>query len=161
MIKLSTYVPSISGNKVLTVSSKHTKSVILSISSVIQHNKRDSLTNTTTERPALYSMSRRALSAYQCKKSLETDTLKRDCMCELSMSDTLDVVMVQVHRRNTHSLDFLRRVKENAEKRRAAKANGTTVDLKRRPVMPRGERVVKPSEDGVETLRPIPYDTRI
>ena len=57
--------------------------------------------------------------------------------------------------------DFLRRVKENQERRIAAKANGTTVHLKRLPAMPRGARLVKPSEDGVETLHPIPYDTRI
>lgn len=57
--------------------------------------------------------------------------------------------------------DFLRRVKENAEKRRAAKESGTTVHLKRLPVMPRDAKLVKRSEEGIETLHPIPYDTRI
>ena len=57
--------------------------------------------------------------------------------------------------------DFLRRVKENAEKRRSAKANGTTVHLKRLPAMPRTARLVKPSAEGIETLHPIPYDTHI
>jgi hypothetical protein len=75
----------------------------------------------------------------------------------------------------------LRRVKENAEKRRVAKSSGgttvttehnfcfylgadwflATVHLKRLPVMPREARVVKATPDSVETLRPIPYDTRI
>lgn len=36
-----------------------------------------------------------------------------------------------------------------------------TVHLKRLPVMPREARVVKATPDSVETLRPIPYDTRI
>jgi large subunit ribosomal protein L21e len=69
------------------------------------------------------------------------------------------------------TIDFLRRVKENAEKRRVAKENGSikllmmsltveTIHLKRQPVMPREARLVKPAE-AVETLHPIPYDTRI
>jgi len=64
-------------------------------------------------------------------------------------------------KRSADCVDFLRRVKENAEKRRQAKETGATVHLKRQPVMPREARLVKPSEEGVETLHPIPYDTRI
>jgi large subunit ribosomal protein L21e len=78
------------------------------------------------------------------------------------MSDTPDVVMVSKPcGREMLTADFLRRVKENAEKRRQAKETGATVHLKRQPVMPREARLVKPSEEGVETLHPIPYDTRI
>ena len=69
------------------------------------------------------------------------------------------------------TIDFLRRVKENAEKRRVATESGSmkllimsltveTVHLKRQPVMPREARLIKPVE-AVETLHPIPYDTRI
>jgi len=36
-----------------------------------------------------------------------------------------------------------------------------TVDLKRRPVMPREGRLVNVGTNGIETLHPIPYDTRI
>jgi hypothetical protein len=68
-------------------------------------------------------------------------------------------------------VDFLRRVKENAEKRRVAKTDGSmspycdgvdlaTMHLKRQPVLPREAKLVKPAE-AVETLHPIPYDTRI
>jgi len=67
--------------------------------------------------------------------------------------------------------DFLNRVKENAAKRQAAKKEGSmslsrvrlmiaTVHLKRLPAMPREAKLVK-AEAGVETLHPIPYDTRI
>jgi len=36
-----------------------------------------------------------------------------------------------------------------------------TVHLKRLPAMPREARSVSLAESGIETLRPIPYDTRI
>lgn len=36
-----------------------------------------------------------------------------------------------------------------------------TVHLKRLPVLPREARVVKSTADNIETLHPIPYDTRI
>jgi hypothetical protein len=38
--------------------------------------------------------------------------------------------------------------------------NLATVHLKRQPVLPREAKLVKPAE-AVETLHPIPYDTRI
>jgi hypothetical protein len=62
---------------------------------------------------------------FRAKKLLETDILRRDCMSVLNMSDTPDVVMVHIFRCQSLILDFLRRVKENAEKRRSAKANGS------------------------------------
>ncbi|RMZ75404.1 hypothetical protein DV738_g5480, partial [Chaetothyriales sp. CBS 135597] len=55
--------------------------------------------------------------------------------------------------------EFLRRVKSNAEKRKEAKASGTTVQLKRLPVGPRAAHQVKIDE--VESLAPTPYDTHI
>ncbi|KAI9830485.1 MAG: hypothetical protein M1826_004722 [Phylliscum demangeonii] len=57
--------------------------------------------------------------------------------------------------------DFVRRVKENAEKRRQAKADGTTVNLKRQPAMPRGAQVVETEGNMPETIRPIAYETTI
>jgi large subunit ribosomal protein L21e len=55
--------------------------------------------------------------------------------------------------------EFLRRVKTNAAKRKEAKEQGKTVQLKRLPVGPREAREVK-LED-VESLAPLPYDTHI
>jgi large subunit ribosomal protein L21e len=55
--------------------------------------------------------------------------------------------------------EFLRRVKTNAAKRKEAKEQGKTVQLKRLPVGPRDAREVK-LED-VESLAPLPYDTHI
>lgn len=62
----------------------------------------------------------------------------------------------------THSRsreEFLTRVKENARKRKEAKENGESVQLKRQPVGPRGSRTVEMTD--IETLNPIPYDTHI
>lgn len=56
--------------------------------------------------------------------------------------------------------EFLRRVKENAEKKKKAKAEGVHMHLKRQPVMPREARSVQISA-GVETITPIPYETTI
>jgi hypothetical protein len=120
-------------------------------------------------RLVLCSISPRALLEFQCKRLSGIDILRNDCMCVLNMSGTLDAVMV-VYCELWLTLDFLRRVKENAEKRRQAKGEGSifpcdvtdlaTVHLKRQPVMPREAKLVK-SPEGVETLHPIPYDTRI
>lgn len=53
--------------------------------------------------------------------------------------------------------DFLRRVKENARKQKEAKANGTTVQLKRLPAAPRDARVIKTESNPVETLHAVAY----
>ncbi|EAW21859.1 60S ribosomal protein eL21 [Aspergillus fischeri NRRL 181] len=55
--------------------------------------------------------------------------------------------------------DFIKRVKENAAKKRQAKEQGIHLHLKRQPAMPREGHVV----EGVaaETITPIPYDTHI
>ena len=57
--------------------------------------------------------------------------------------------------------EFLTRVKENAAKRRKAKEEGTTVHLKRQPVMPREARTVSAKDNMPETITPIPYETTI
>lgn len=56
--------------------------------------------------------------------------------------------------------EFLTRVKENAEKKRKAKTDGTHMHLKRQPLMPREARTIEMGE-GVETVVPVPYETTI
>jgi large subunit ribosomal protein L21e len=56
---------------------------------------------------------------------------------------------------------FLRRVKENAELKRKAKADGTPVQLKRLPALPREERTVSYAENKPMTLAPVAYETTI
>lgn len=54
--------------------------------------------------------------------------------------------------------DFVKRVKENAEKKRLAKEQGNHLHLKRQPAQPREAHVVS----GVpETMAPVAYDTHI
>ena len=56
--------------------------------------------------------------------------------------------------------DFIRRVKENAQKKKEAKASGEQVNLKRIPALPRVANTIQISkENAIETLRPIAYDT--
>ena len=57
--------------------------------------------------------------------------------------------------------EFLLRVKSNAEKKRKAKTEGTTVFLKRQPVGPRGSRTVSTKNNLPETIVPLPYETTI
>ncbi|ODQ77814.1 hypothetical protein BABINDRAFT_181486 [Babjeviella inositovora NRRL Y-12698] len=57
--------------------------------------------------------------------------------------------------------EFLNRVKENAAKKSAAKANGESVQLKRQPVMPRGFRVISTEGNVPQTLAPVAYETFI
>ncbi|KAH0536376.1 60S ribosomal protein L21A [Glutinoglossum americanum] len=57
--------------------------------------------------------------------------------------------------------EFVRRVKENAEKKRKAKADGTHIHLKRQPAMPRGEHTVSMKGNLPETITPVPYETTI
>ncbi|KAF2397508.1 putative 60S ribosomal protein L21-B [Trichodelitschia bisporula] len=66
------------------------------------------------------------------------------------------------HVKHSRSRDeFLVRVKENAEKQRKAKAEGTTVHLKRQPVMPREARTVSLKTNWPETITAVPYETTI
>jgi large subunit ribosomal protein L21e len=57
--------------------------------------------------------------------------------------------------------DFLRRVKTNAEKKAQAKKDGTKLNLKRQPVMPREARTVKLAGHKPETIAPVSYETTI
>jgi large subunit ribosomal protein L21e len=57
--------------------------------------------------------------------------------------------------------DFLRRVKENAAKKKEARANGTTVEVKRQPTLPREARTVSLTDTPPETVTPLPYETTI
>lgn len=57
--------------------------------------------------------------------------------------------------------DFLRRVKENAAKRKAAKTDGKSVELKRYPVMPREARTVTVEGNRPESIAPVAYETTI
>lgn len=57
--------------------------------------------------------------------------------------------------------DFLRRVKENAELKRKAKAEGTPVQLKRQPAGPREAHTLSLKDNKPETVAPVPYETTI
>ncbi|KAK0390719.1 hypothetical protein NLU13_0222 [Sarocladium strictum] len=57
--------------------------------------------------------------------------------------------------------DFLRRVKANAEAKKKAAAEGTTVQVKRQPLMPREARTVSLTDNPPETVTPLPYETTI
>ena len=54
--------------------------------------------------------------------------------------------------------DFLRRVKENEEKKRAAKAAGVKVVCKRIPVQPRKAHLVRSKGKEPEDVEIIPYE---
>ena len=55
--------------------------------------------------------------------------------------------------------DFIRRVRENAEKKKQAKEQGIHLHLKRQPAQPREAHVVQGLS--AETITPVPYDTHI
>ncbi|KAL2836108.1 ribosomal protein L21e-domain-containing protein [Aspergillus pseudoustus] len=55
--------------------------------------------------------------------------------------------------------DFIKRVKENAQKKRQAKEQGIHLHLKRQPTLPREGHVVEGAAP--ETITPLPYDTQI
>ncbi len=57
--------------------------------------------------------------------------------------------------------DFIRRVKENAEKKKVAKAEGKPVQLKRLPALPREARTVSVKNVKPETVAPVAYETTI
>lgn len=57
---------------------------------------------------------------------------------------------------------FLRRVKENAAAKAKAKAEGTTVQVKRQAALPREERKISFAKEArPETLAPVAYETTI
>ncbi|KAK4125098.1 hypothetical protein N657DRAFT_643910 [Parathielavia appendiculata] len=57
--------------------------------------------------------------------------------------------------------DFLRRVKENAELKKKAKAEGKPVQLKRQPLQPREARTISIVDNKPETVAPVAYETTI
>ncbi|KAI9189879.1 60S ribosomal protein L21A [Blastocladiella emersonii ATCC 22665] len=57
--------------------------------------------------------------------------------------------------------DFLKRVKENAAKKKAAKEAGEKVILKRLPAQPRAKTLVKTAKTSIETLSPIAYEALV
>merc|ERR1712078_538297 len=57
--------------------------------------------------------------------------------------------------------DFLKRVKENAQKKKEARANGTVVEVKRQPAQPRPAHTLSLTDNPPETLTPLPYETTI
>jgi len=57
--------------------------------------------------------------------------------------------------------DFLRRVKQNAELKKQAKAEGKPILLKRQPLMPREARTISIVENRPETVAPVAYETTI
>ncbi|KAK6522055.1 60S ribosomal protein L21A [Arthrobotrys megalospora] len=57
--------------------------------------------------------------------------------------------------------EFVRRVKENAAKRKAAKENGEHVHLKRQIPLPREAHTVVAKDNLPQTIVPIPYETTI
>ncbi|KAF3055007.1 60S ribosomal protein L21-A [Daldinia childiae] len=57
--------------------------------------------------------------------------------------------------------DFLKRVKQNAALKKQAKADGTTVTVKRQATLPRDARTVSMKDNHPETVTPIAYETTI
>ncbi|KAI0886224.1 ribosomal protein L21e-domain-containing protein [Annulohypoxylon maeteangense] len=57
--------------------------------------------------------------------------------------------------------DFLKRVKQNAELKKKAKAEGTTLTVKRQATQPREAHTVSMKDNQPETVAPIAYETTI
>jgi len=55
-------------------------------------------------------------------------------------------------------MGFLKRVTENEEKRKQAKATGTKIPLKRSPVQPIGGHIIKAKQRPSELLRPVKFE---
>merc|ERR1712169_36127 len=54
-----------------------------------------------------------------------------------------------------------KRIKENAQKKKEARANGTVVEVKRQPAQPRPAHTLSLTDNPPETLTPLPYETTI
>ncbi|KAF2757304.1 putative 60S ribosomal protein L21-B [Pseudovirgaria hyperparasitica] len=70
-------------------------------------------------------------------------------------------VRIEHVRKSRSREEFLNRVKENAAKRREAKEQGKSVQLKRQPAMPREARTVSTKGNWPESVVPVPYETTI
>lgn len=66
------------------------------------------------------------------------------------------------HVRHSRSREeFITRVKENAQKKKQAKAEGKQMYLKRQPALPREARTVSTKDNKPESIAPVAYDTAI
>ncbi|GAM87140.1 hypothetical protein ANO11243_051610 [Dothideomycetidae sp. 11243] len=70
-------------------------------------------------------------------------------------------VRIEHVRKSSSRDEFLRRVKDNAAKKRQSKTDGNHVHLKRQPLMPRESRTVSVKDNKPENIAPIAYDTSI
>ncbi|KAF2453106.1 ribosomal protein Srp1 [Lineolata rhizophorae] len=70
-------------------------------------------------------------------------------------------VRVEHVRKSRSREEFLRRVEDNAAKKREAKARGAHLHLKRQPAMPRGARSVSVKDNVPESIAPLAYETTI
>jgi large subunit ribosomal protein L21e len=70
-------------------------------------------------------------------------------------------VRIEHVRKSRSRDDFIKRVKENAEKRKKAKTEGIHIHLKRMPALPRESRTVSMKENKPESIAPIAYETTI
>ncbi|ORZ33876.1 60S ribosomal protein L21-A [Catenaria anguillulae PL171] len=57
--------------------------------------------------------------------------------------------------------DFLKRVKENAAKKHAAKEAGEKIVLKRQPAQPLPKALIKTAKTSIETISPIAYEALV
>ena len=60
-------------------------------------------------------------------------------------------------RQSRCNIDFIKRVKENDQKKRDAKLQGLTISCKRQPEGPKSMKIVKANEEEVEVLAPLPF----
>ena len=58
-------------------------------------------------------------------------------------------------------LDFLKRVKRNAELKKEAKAKGESFNLKRIPAQPRKAHYVSVKNNAIVTISPVPYEALV
>ena len=58
-------------------------------------------------------------------------------------------------------LDFIRRVKDNAQKRKEAKESGQAVTLKRLPEQPKSSFYVSTKNNKPITISPVPYEALV
>merc|ERR1712048_178239 len=66
-------------------------------------------------------------------------------------------VRIEHVRKSRCNESFLKRVKENDQKKRDAKLEGKSVVVKREPEGPKPMKIVKAEEDDVEVLAPLPF----
>nr|ADV03054.1 ribosomal protein L21 [Amphidinium carterae] len=66
-------------------------------------------------------------------------------------------VRVEHVRKSRCNEDFLKRIKENDEKKREAKAKGERISTKRVPEGPKPEKIVEVNEDEMVVLAPLPF----